>query len=247
MSNGRTSPVLLSAAQNMNTATDLVVKLNGGMDAGTAGAAYEVIASLLASRLNISCPEPNLVFISEELAELIGELNPSKASLMKQSVGWNFGSRMMKNFAIWPVDRTLPTSLVDEAADVFAFDALIQNPDRSYKNPNLGTQGDALQVFDHECAFSFLYNIFPTAFPWDLTAEHYLNDHVFVKALRNRANNWRPFLQLLAGIDSQFVPSIANELPTDWNLTRLPDIELHLAVVRDHSNDFELQLQRRCA
>lgn len=45
----------------------------------------------------------------------------------------------------------------DQAAAIFAFDLLIQNPDRHTVNPNLWTRSDRLVVYEHEQAFSFLH------------------------------------------------------------------------------------------
>jgi hypothetical protein len=153
----------------------------------------------------------------------------------------------MTNFAIWPVDRTVPDALVDTAADIFAFDALIQNPDRKSQNPNCGIQGESLQIFDHECAFSFLYDIWRNPHPWDLTAEAYLNDHVFLRSIRKRRNDWRPFLQLLAALSDEVLSGILQEMPLDWDVSRFSEIREHLMKVRQHSGEFELHLQRRCA
>jgi hypothetical protein len=61
-----------------------------------------------------------------------------------------------------------------DAVNIFAFDALIQNPDRRSANPNLFTQGDNIYVYDHETSFSFLVAVVKSAEPWNLEAEQYL-------------------------------------------------------------------------
>lgn len=247
MANGCTSPILLSTEAGDDGSLDVVVKLNGGMDAKTSGAVYELTASRLASLFNLGTPEPILVFISKPLADVVSELLPDREALIQQSVGWNFGTKFMKNFAIWPVNRLVPDAMIDTAADVFAFDALIQNPDRGTQNPNCGTQGESLQIFDHERAFSFLYNILRNPLPWDITAERYLDNHVFLRSIHKRRNDWRPFLQLLARLSDEFLAEILQEMPPGWDVSHFTEIKDHLMTVRDHSGEFELHLQRRCA
>jgi hypothetical protein len=247
MTNGRTSPVLLSCEDNDYGQQDFVVKLNGGMEARTSGAVFELVASRLASLLQIQCPEPALIFISEAMADVISELAPPKATQIRGSVGWNFGTKYMKDFSIWPVDRSLSVSQIDSAADIFAFDALIQNPDRKFNNPNLGLEGDVIRVFDHECAFAFLYSIFPSEEPWLLSGESYLSEHVFSRALHKKSVNWHPFIQHLRGLGPRFLSDIRAEIPSAWDTSSLNRIESHLFNVRDHASEFEMELNRRIA
>jgi hypothetical protein len=248
MTNGRTSPVLLSCEDSHDGQQDFVVKLNGGMDSRTSGAVREVVGSSLASLLQIKCPEPALVYISEGMANVICELEPSKAPQIRGSVGWNFATRLMRNFSIWPVDRPISALQIYSAADIFAFDALIQNPDRTFRNPNLGLEGDVIKIFDHECAFSFLYSILPSEEPWSLSGEsYYLSNHVFSRALRKKSINWGSFMHNLEGLNPSFFSSMREALPSGWDTSHLQRIESHLLAVRDHAGEFELELNRRLA
>jgi hypothetical protein len=174
MTSGRTSPMKVTGEVEGDSPTDYVVKLNGGMDLGNKGAVFELTASMLASDLGISCPSPAIVFLSAEFVELVAGIEPEKGSVLRRSIGWNFGTELMKDIATWPVDGRIPAAMVDMAADIFAFDALIQNPDRKFDNPNLVTQGDLIRVFDHECAFSFWNSVARSTTAWDLRQGDYL-------------------------------------------------------------------------
>jgi hypothetical protein len=140
----------------------------------------------LAGQLGLDRPTPSIVYIEADLANLIAEIHPDKAVIIHASVGNNFGSELMKEITIWPPDRMIPASMIDDAGSIFAFDSLIQNPDRRFDNPNLVVQGDKIRIFDHESAFSFLLEIFPSPRPWLLGTEIYLDDHVFYKGLRRK-------------------------------------------------------------
>jgi hypothetical protein len=84
------------------------------------------------------------------------------------------------------VDRKIPAVVWQMAVDIFAFDALVQNPDRRFNNPNLLVNGDSILIFDHEIAFSFLLDIFPSPSPWRLESQQYLADHVFYRQLKSQ-------------------------------------------------------------
>jgi len=47
-----------------------------------------------------------------------------------------------------------PGVLVQTAAEVLVFDAIVQNPDRRADNPNCLVRGDEIRIIDHELAFS---------------------------------------------------------------------------------------------
>jgi len=104
---------------------------------------------------------------------------------MAGSVGLNFGSSLLNDVMIWPIDKPIPEAMWTTAVSIYAFDALIQNPDRKFSpNPNLFTRADQIFVFDHELAFSFLESIFTSKTPWKLDQSRYLSDHVFFRRLK---------------------------------------------------------------
>jgi hypothetical protein len=247
MTAGRTSPVLLSCEPEDDRPTDYVVKLAGGMELGTAGLIREVIASQLAAALGISRPTPSIVLIEADLAELIAEFQPDKAAIIQASIGNNFGSELMKEIIIWPVDRSLPDSMIEMAGNIFAFDSLIQNPDRRFDNPNLVVQREDIRIFDHESAFSFLLAIFPSAHPWQLGTESYLDEHVFFNGLHKRQVDWTAFIDALRNLPTDFFVTLRNDLPEEWNATAFDRIEEHITLVIQHADDFELELRRRLA
>ena len=125
----------------------------------------------------------------------------------------------------------------EDAVRVFAFDALIQNPDRRFDNPNLGTRGNEIIIFDHESAFSFLLAVFASTEPWRLNTEVYLDDHVFARSLRQeRLSN--DFTQRLANLSEAALADIASQVPEAWKAEDLPKIEAHLQRIQEHAAEF---------
>ena len=75
MGSGRTSPVLCGCEDDSgNRAADFVVKLRGGLDQGLTGLTCELVASRLATHFGLAVPEPALVMIETDFAELVASL-----------------------------------------------------------------------------------------------------------------------------------------------------------------------------
>src|SRR5580700_4235255 len=103
------------------------------------------------------------------------------------------------------------------AVNIFAFDALVQNPDRRFSNQNLFTRGDEIFVYDHELAFSFLLDISATATSWRLDSQAYLTSHVFYGALKSKPINLSDFARSLSALAGSPLDAILTELPLAWN------------------------------
>jgi hypothetical protein len=120
-------------------AGEYVVKLRGAI--GESGLLSELFASRLAGHFGLACPESAVITIDQGLVELVANTQPSHAARIRGSVGLNFGTKVLTGATIWPVDKAIPEAMWQAAVDIFAFDALVQNPDRSFNNPNLLTRG----------------------------------------------------------------------------------------------------------
>jgi hypothetical protein len=193
-------------------------------------------------------PEPAFVNIEEDLAELIAESQPSKAGRIRGSIGLNFATRQLNDVAIWPVDRTITDAMWQPAVDVYAFDALIQNPDRRVGNPNLFARGEDLFVYDHELAFSFLLDILPSDTPWLLREGHlYLDSHVFFGKLRAKPIDLNEFTIKLRDLPTNRLTDILASAPAEWNNGCLQRIDDHLRAVSVHADEFAEEVRRRLA
>jgi hypothetical protein len=248
LGNGRTSPAIFTCEGPSHAdPNEFVVKLKGGIERRERGLLYELYASLLASHLGIECPQPAVVSIDEDLARLVQDQlagDPRRAQIIGDSIGLNFGSQFLVNLTVWPVDKGITQLMLEPALKVFAFDALIQNPDRAFNNPNLGSRGDELFVFDHEMAFSFLLNILPNQTPWRLEHETYLDRHVFARKLRGVPFP-ADFSQLLRMLTPDVLGQLALEIPDEWQCEDLQKIEAHIGLIRDHADEFAEEVRRR--
>jgi RNAse (barnase) inhibitor barstar len=148
----------------------------------------------------------------------------------------------------WLVGRMIPEAMFRDATNIFAFDALIQNPDRRVANPNLFTQGDSIYVYDHEeTSFSFLLALSPSTEPWNLERETYLEDHVFYSRLRAKEIDLKDFGQNLKALTTDVLMGIREEVPLEWAHKDLIGIEGHLTKIQKNADEFVEQIRRRLA
>lgn len=253
MESGRTSPVLCSCEDHAGKPVgEVVVKLRGGLDSGNTGLLCELLASRLAGHFGLSVPEPALVEIDDDFVELVAALEgigteSKRAERLRKSVGLNFGSRLLSDMSTWPVDKAIPEAMWQTATDVFAFDSLVQNPDRRFNNPNLFTRGNDIFLFDHEMAFSFLLSVLTSDAPWQLDGENYLVDHVFYRGLKSKPIDLRGFTGSLAALPGPALDDILADVPPEWHNRDLVKAERHLLTVSGHAAEFAEQVRRRLA
>ncbi len=244
MTSGRTTP-LLCGCTTLDGRHDgeFVVKFLSAK-----GALFEAVASRLATHFGILVPKPAVIQVEQDFADVVNERLRQQTSPRRIGAGLNFGSRVINPMATWFVDRVIPEAMFRDATNIFAFDALIQNLDRRVENPNLFTQGDSIYVYDHEeTSFSFLVALRPSAEPWNLEREAYLERHVFYSRLRAKELDLRDFEQELKALTREVLTAIREELPPEWVHEDLKRIEDHLMEVKKNAEKFVEQIRRRLA
>ena len=127
LSSGRTTPCLLLCKNESGSDDEVVIKWRGALETKAKGLIAELLASLLADDLGLPVAKPFLVEV--EAGCIVGEGKPKLATIARDSVGLNFGSeKLPPGVGTWPKDKPIPVLLRSLAAEVFAFDLLIQNP-----------------------------------------------------------------------------------------------------------------------
>jgi hypothetical protein len=243
MKSGRTSPALCGCEDQEGTMVgEYVVKLRGAI--GESGLVNELFAAKLAVHFGLAAPEAAVIAIDQALVDLVANAPPSQAARVRGSVGLNFGTKVLAGASEWPVEKSIPEAMWRAAVDIFAFDALVQNPDRRFNNQNLLTKGDSLLIFDHETAFSFLVTLLPSATPWKLDDQRYLADHVFYRRLKSKLIDLTGFTASLGGLSDAQLAGIVADVPAEWNNDNLQKIERHLRTVRDHAGEFAEEIRR---
>lgn len=220
MSTGRNHPLLLGCENVGGDRFEVVVKLRGREMKEKAQIA-ELIAAQLADDLGLQVPQAAVVDVPAGFDAVIAM--PELVKLVKGSPGLNFGSvHLGAGFTTWPAGRNPVGAQRDQAADIFAFDTLIQNPDRRAMNPNLWARSDRIGIYDHEQAFSFLSLpiIGGMPKPW-AAASHgngfrFLEKHVFYGSLRGGRLSLGPFQEKLGALTDGKIQVCLNSVPADW-------------------------------
>jgi hypothetical protein len=180
-----------------------------------------LIAAQLADDLGLQVPRAAVVNVPSDFETIIPEKRLSV--MVKNSPGSNFGSvHLGQGFTTWPPGRAPYGAQRDQAVDIFAFDTLIQNPDRRAENPNLWARSNKLGVYDQEQAFSFLSVpiIGGTPKPWSVanqaTSFPFLEQHVFYSSIRGGPLYLGPFKEKLGGLSDKQIQGYIGAVPAGW-------------------------------
>jgi hypothetical protein len=188
-------------ADNLGT---YVMKFRGAGQ-GPKALVAEIIGGELARRLGLRTPEIVLGYLDPRIAST--EPDQEIQDLLRASSGLNVGIDFLPGSAGfdpsgWDVDA-------DFASQVLWFDALIQNVDRTWRNPNLLVWHGDIWLIDHGAALYFHHN-WPTARP---AAPFDAKDHV----LRPAATRLAAAHEILAPqITDTLLEEVTGLVPPDW-------------------------------
>jgi hypothetical protein len=217
---GRTGALLLGCEDAQSIQHEVVVKLRS-REMTPKSQIAELVAALLARDLALDVPTPAIVDVPVGFAAVVSD-SPSAAAV-KASPGPNFGSlHLGTSFTGWPNDRTPIGPARDQAAAIFAFDALVQNVDRRATNPNLWARSNTIGVFDHEQAFAFLYLTIlgDPPRPWVVADQaqgfRFLEKHVFYPALRGGVVDLDGFEERLGQLTKPKIAGYVKVVPKEW-------------------------------
>jgi hypothetical protein len=199
---GGSLPAIVEA-DNLGT---YVLKFRGAGQ-GPLALVAEIIGGELARRLGLRTPELALATLDPQIAP--SEPYPEIQDLMRASEGLNLAVDFLPGSAGF--DPLGWTAGEDFASELLWFDALIQNVDRTWRNPNLLVWHGDIWLIDHGAALYFHHDwsrVDP-AKPFD--ARHHV--------LRDRATRLGRAHEKLA----QLVAEITEDVPPAWFGERGPD------------------------
>ena len=176
-----------------------------GAGQGVKALVAEVVAGELARRLAQRKPD----IVTLEVDPAIGRREPDQEvqDLLLRSPGMNLGIDFLPRALGF--DPTTFTMDAAEASAVLWFDALIENVDRSWRNPNLVVWHGDVWLIDHGATLYFHHSWARAA---DKVARPYdASDHVL-----------RAFATDLAGADARLAPLVSAVL-LDEVLAEVPD------------------------
>ena len=130
----------------------------------------------------------------------------------------------------WRVNDPIPLSLRQIAAEIIAFDVVIDNADRRREKPNLLWKDDEMFVFDHEVAFAFTRLIGMPPFPFDSNGVQFLRDHPLYSGLRGQAIDLTRFIGELESVRDEEIVELCQGVPPEFGTLHLEKIRQWLLV-----------------
>jgi len=199
---GSSWPVLVLAGDEK-----LVVKLRGTAQ-GLLPLVAEVVVGALADALGLATPERCLVEVPPRLTS--DDPHEELRDLLERSHGLNLGLRYLEGFrnvTVGDASRIDP----ELAARIVWLDALVQNPDRTAKNPNLMIKAGKIQLIDHGAALDFHHDWRRVTEQAPREAGQFVGDHLLQVSE-----------QQLRAADAALAPKISRET-LDQALAQVPD------------------------
>jgi hypothetical protein len=197
---GGSLPAIVEA-DNLGT---YVMKFRGAGQ-GPLALVAEIIAGELARRLGLRVPELVLTELDPRIG--VSEPDPEIQDLLRASAGVNLGVDFLPgSFGFDPLGWTAEPEF---ASRVLWFDALVQNVDRTWRNPNLLVWHRNIWLIDHGAALYFHYN-WPTADPkrpFD-AAEHVLRDRATALSAAHAA--------LASQVTADLLAEVTALVPPEW-------------------------------
>ena len=222
LSSGRTKPCVVFCTDAEGDSVEVVVKWRAGSELKETGSVCELMAGLLADDLDLPVPKPFIVEIENGFHRSVTKADV--AELAENSVGPNFGcQRLPVGAGTWPKDKPVPVMLRPFAAEILAFDVLIQNPDRRRDNPNLLWSGEEIHLCDHEQAFSFLAGVLGWQPPWTGQGLDFYRNHVFYQQLTGLAHNWDRLSGALDALTDSRLNEYLAAVPNEWRTNNAAD------------------------
>lgn len=237
-------PVVLTCVETVTgTRADYVVKLMDGERMTSADSHMrETIAAFMAMEMEVPTALPAVVSIGPQLVQ--SSAGQWVHGRLARSVGHNFGSGLLSESPEFTAAMDLNAYQKQDAALVLSFDVLLKHFDRRAAKPNLLSDGTRLYVIDHELAFGFVFDLFPSATPWVLTEADIklLPNHLLYTKVKGLAFDVDDHVERLERLDDAFWDKVWEELPPAWRHDQYQRIRTHLAAVRGNARAFYEQL-----
>lgn len=247
--NSANKPILISGVDTKSGERgEYVTKLNGSERMQVVSyRSKELIAAFMAMELELPVVEPAIIKISPEFLEIAK--GKDYFFTLQKSIGYNVGSKYLEKAMVTINNPVFNASQLTNAAQIFVFDVLIQNIDRTLEvggKPNLMTNGEKLILLDHELAFSFaeiLFNMNKT--PWlinegDLT---WVRKHVLFKHINHQEVNYLEILNKFHIFDAHFWKQVEELVPEEWKSALIEKIKEHVISIFQHKEAFSNSLR----
>ncbi len=245
LTSGTTEPQLIrGVCEQTGIKSDYVVKYIKSPRMSPEASARELLAALIARELDFNVPEPVVVNVSSEFAELTrGKDGFVTAS---NSVGFNFGSEYKTAYSQVLREQPLNDNMQHKLIELFAFDIFIGNADRRIDKPNFLSNGDDILIFDHELAFGFALDLFRNPQPWVIREndKNWINENFCFNRIKGNQFDFSTFTDKLSVINNPFWDKVETIMPADWLSDQFYTIKAYLTTLINEADLFSHELNR---
>jgi hypothetical protein len=212
--NGRSRPARMTCRKADGQPVNVFVKFAGGVTGHYFGLCAEVLCSAIARHLGLVTPDPYIVNLPLSPEFLAGV--PAEAKdIVGRSLGLNFGTVAVGDgFTVVPPEPRLPTNLRPVAAEIFAFDILMQNFDRKWDNPNLLWNQKRIVLIDHESALHPVLS-WPEPSVAMMSLEKFY-DHVCYSPISPADANYDRLASVLGTLTPEILDGFFGLIPAVW-------------------------------
>ena len=201
---------------------------------------HELLGARLARAYGLAAPRTEVISISSALLDAIRpDLDEAGVRL---DPGLAVGSELVPDLMPFAVPVHLADNELAEAAAIYVFDLLIQNPDRSLTSPNCGRVGSRIVPYDFETAFSFRLAV-GRPDPWMVGELPFAKHHLFHNALKTAIVDWPFVFSQFRALPTTVVADVCSTIPEAWAEVA-DDVRAHLTSVIDHWSEFERQISK---
>lgn len=213
---GRTNPNLIGCYDNNSDFGEFIIKFKAAKEMYPGANLKEVLSCLLASHLNVNCPEPVGIIVNKEFVNTL-ESGENK-SIAEASLGLNFGCKYIEDVLVFKNEilSTLKKEILETLQKILLFDLFIANPDRTLEHPNLFIKKEKVIAYDHELAYAFLYDFVPNQSIFTSGDRGILEKHILYKSLIGKPLICNEFILKIKSIDENFWNFVKSIIPEEW-------------------------------
>lgn len=245
---GRNEPMLITGVcKTTNNKADYVIKYKGAPQMSISSSCFELISCFVGIELGLNIAEPSIIDVTPDfLGTLKGK---TSYNIVSKSLGKNFGNKFVPGLKPLVLGQYLDNEQINQAKDIFSFDILISNIDRSEAKPNLSLDGESIFIFDHELAFSFIFSIINNPTPWDLNGNDmlWIKRHVFYKVLRGKGYVVDSFVEKFNILNDFFWEKVYETIPREWldeSRNHIEQIKTNLVSLIENRSKFTVSLNK---
>lgn len=243
---GRTRPLVIEC---LHQAPDddtplrhlMVVKAYDLPETSDIGLFSEIIGNLVAREFGVETPKPVLVELDEDFVSITNSVIKGQGLRLRPGIG--VGCEYYQGGFTSPAGTSLTPEQLEQAAMMYGYDLIVQNPDRLPTNPNCGFYRQRLIAFDFNLCFSFLMPIVGACEPWELSKLGIGDKHIFYKSIRGQFINWQPLIDAVDNLQTSRIEEASSLLPSSWQKWTDQVCE-HLTQVKNHADKLTFELQR---